>query len=279
MTGFLKIRVLDAPKKNKKIILIMGPANFLEDYHLSEMPKKLQYANFKRKVVDNEIEPELILKRYRTEFPNAKFSERSVQWVHDDDVHMLYDKDANQPRFIMSDTTRPLLIGSDNVVKKFNYKQDVWTPNQLPKLCGGALLSIFKHLKGWELLACRLVCKKWARLITNQSSLWRVRNLPPFVQNYWPAETSAFRRYVRHAFLNATDKQVIVYFFEKPELFHFICSLLTGRQRRHQLKRSKFRIRVGRYTIVKNKAELWCDECKKISVQLFLDAYRQYLIL
>lgn len=255
----------------------MGPTNFLEEYHLSELPKKLQYANFKRKIADDEIEPEFILKRYRTEFPNSKFSDERVQWVHDDDMHMLYDRDAEQPLFMVSETTRAIMIGDNNAVKKFNYKQDVWTPRSVPTLCSGALLSIFSHLKGWELLPCRLVCKQWARLITSQNALWTLPKLPDFVQNYWNSEVSLFRQYVRHMFLNASDKHVILYFFRKPRLFHFICCLLM--KKKAQMKRNKHRIRVGRFMIVKSKAELWCDESKKVSVQLFLDAYRQYLVL
>lgn len=255
----------------------MGPSNFLDDYRLSRLPKKLQYANFKRKVADDEIEPDVILKRYRTEFPNDKISTETIRWVHTEDTHMLYDVTLHKPRFIMSDSLRPIMIGEDNAVKKFDYKQETWTPNVLPALCNGALLSIFKHMKGWELVQCRLVCKKWARLIKEENSLWELKRSPPFVRKYWPGETSLFKRYVCQMFLNATDAQIIRFLYDKPQLFHFISCLYTGKHA--QMKRGKNRLRVARYMLVNHpeRPELRCDNTKKISVQLFLDAYRQYL--
>ncbi len=258
----------------------MGPSNFVDEYRLARLPKKLRYANFKRKVADDEVEPETILKRYRTEFPNEKIAEGSLEWVHSDDMHMLYDCESHKTRFIMSDTLRPIMIGDDESIKKFDYKLDPWTPNSLPDLCNGALVSIFKHLQGWHLLQCRLVCKQWAKLIREENSLWELPRLPKCTANYWPRETSLFRRYVCHMFLNAKDADIIRFLFQKPKLFHFICCLYTDQSGYHvQLKRGKNRLRVARYMLVNDakKLELRCDNTKKISVQLFMDAYRQYL--
>lgn len=252
--------------------------NYIDDYRLSKLPKKLKYANFKRKIEADEISPEKILKRYRYEFPNTVISSKDVQWQHDKDVHVLYDKKHKKPCFIMSDTMTPILV-NDTMVKKFNYKKDVWTPNNLPKLCSGALLSIFKHLPGWELSRFRLVSKEWNHLITNQKSHWKLPRLPAFVQRFWRHKNlSPFRIYIQSMFLGTTDSQVVNFFFKEPEFFRYICILLIGNTVQLKRSTSKTRIVVGRYSICKCRGVLLCDDTQVISVQLFLDAYRQSIL-
>jgi len=253
----------------------------IEEHHMSKMKKKIQLENFKRKIEDNEVPCEKILKKYRSTYPNTRLFEEKIEWKHDGDLHMLYDNEAKQPRFVISNTTEPILIppnGCTNV-KRFNYKKEQWVPNSTPALVPGAILSIFRHLNGWEILPCRLVCKKWREIATKEVALWKLNNVPRFARKLWP-NSSPFKIYVQHMFINAPDDKVVNFFFKEPAFFHHICQLLLGGGGHYQLKRSSngTKLIVGRFMIVKQSALLICDEKSRVSIQVFLEAYRQSLL-
>lgn len=235
----------------------------------------MKFANFKRKIANEEIPPEKILKRYRIEFPNAKIKAHLLEWRHCNDLHTLHDKHTNETRFLVSDKTRPLLICGDRI-KKYKYKDEAWIPDALPKLCSGSLLSIFRHLNGIDLLQCRLVCKEWNRLCTNHKSLWALPKLPDLTRGYWP-NYSPFRAYVKHMFLNCTDAAVVDFFFVNPAFFHYICTLWINDGKHHQLKFSAQRtwIIVDRFMLVKHGNQLFRDGGRVVEIQAFLKVYRK----
>lgn len=257
------------------LLLVMNFAT-VEEYQLGRMARKIQLANFKRKIRDGEISPEFIAKRYRIFYPNEG-NLQHLKWDYNasKDCHVL--SDSKQPRFILSKSTKALFVPPPGCrIREYHYEEEIWTPQSTPQLTPDALKSIFKHLPGWELVKCRLVCRKWCQVATDERSLWRIHSPPrslPHIQG------SPFRMYVQNMFINATDRQVIDFFFSHPQFFVYVCKLFVGSALRGKIVMTDNELSVHRFTALKEEAVLVCDRTRKISIQVFLDAHRQQLLI
>lgn len=253
----------------------------IEDYGREKMKKKICFANFKRKIQDDEIEPEVIAKRYRTVYPNGDIS-NNLKWQHpSSECHVLYDCYYQEPRLIVSDKSGAVFVppyGQQPVA--FPYKTEIWTPNSTPLLTPDALKCVFKHLYGWEIMTCRLVCKKWNQVATNTHSLWVMRNIPRIP--LFKTKLEPFRSFVRQMFINAKPNALTRFMFKKPALFVYICGLFLGNRStlRLNIDTGGSRMTVGRFTLMRKTNKLYIDgQTKEFSMQMFFDAYRQSLLL
>ena len=231
--------------------------------------------NLKRKIEEDPKEViDDVKKQYNVHYSPTKVKRLSVR--SDSTGICLYDDECQQARFVYPtvNNMKPMLIppiGSQRVVP---YDYSRIKLRTMPKLSREALISIFKHLPGWELLPLRLVCKQWAATITGTHSLWNIRisrcpdkwsGLPPF------------QMYVKHMFLHVANTRVIYDFFVRnPKFFSYICGLLMGHFDLGPLQIKKDEITIKGYTLHRENGLTYNQ--RWMSMNIFLEAYRQSII-
>lgn len=239
----------------------------MQDYQMKKLTRKRAFINLSRKLEDGEVPTAYIAKKYRTRYPNSNLCTDFLVWTRKDlGSYVLYDTRECAPRFIVSPDCKAVFVPptTDQKIKRFHYERKIWTPKKTPALTPDALKCVFKHLSGWDLLQCRLVCKQWHRIATNTRDLWKLQiNCKPNV-----------RSFIQHMFIGATDRQIIDHLFKHPLFFLYIARLIQGRYTRLD-KEGDQKLKAGRFMIVRKSGILVVDGIRQMSIQLFLDAYRQ----
>ena len=243
----------------------------IESVKFESVQDGIKLQNFKRQVEEN---PNAIIKsvkrQYRIHYSSTL---KSLTWKNDDDRVYLYDNDCQQVRLVYEPGLKPLLIppiGCKNIVQ-YNYCDEFRSP-KLPRLTIDAWRSIFKFVPGWELLAMRLVCKKWNKILVGTPTLWVIHptrfldswiNLPPI------------EAYIRHMFLGIKNVyQIYRFFLRQYKFFIYICGLMLGHFNLNPII-EKDKIQVGGYVLTKD--ELTCNGMR-MNIERFLDAYRQSIL-
>lgn len=259
----------------------MGTSNLFDEtlanFGRDKVCKKIQLANLKRKIHDREIPPEVIAKKYRVAYPNNVISSDLVWREPFPDCYVLFDVQYQTPRFVVSNSSNALLVpppGKKPV--KFRYKSSNWTPSSTPSLTGDALRSIFRHLHGWEIMNCRLVCREWNRVATNTHSLWTLKNVPRVVAWTTSSVRLPFRRYVQTLFLGIKPRHMAKILFKKPDLFVYICELFLGKTGSLRVRSNT--LRYGGFSLERKTARL-TFQSNLMELGLFLEAFRQRVCL
>ncbi len=234
----------------------------------------IRLCNFKRKIEES---PDDVIKdvkrQYSDLFPNVQL--KSLTWRKSSrgSIH-LFDSDCQQVRLLIHKSNKPQLIPPIGCTKTILYDYNVPWTMRIPNMSADPLKCIFKHLRGWELLELRKVCKLWDRIIVNTHSFWDLRisrnpdkwnNLPPF------------KMYIKHMFLNVNDEMVLVgFFFRFPDFFIYICGLIFGHQSINP-RISEGSIKVNGYELKKDEGKLYF-EGSVVDICTFLDGYRQSIL-
>ncbi len=235
----------------------------------------IRLCNFKRKIEESPDDVIADVKRqYGELFPNVQL--KNLRWRKSSrgSVH-LFDTDCQQVRFVSDKNDKPLLIPPIGCTRTnpYDYNSVQWEM-AIPKMTPDSMKCIFRHMKGWELLEMRKVCKGWNKIIVGTHSFWdlRISRNP----DKW-AHLSPFHLYLKHMFLNVVDEaQVVKFFFRFPDFFVYICGLIFGHTLVTPRISAEF-IKINGYELSRKDGKLYFSD-KIVSLCTFLDGYRQSIL-
>jgi hypothetical protein len=120
----------------------------------------------------------------------------------------------------------------------------------------------------------RLVCRKWNAVLKCTHSMWKL-NISR-TPDKWTG-LSPFHTYLKHMFLNVRDmSKVYDFFLKNHKFFVYIAGLLMGHFDLGPIVASRDELLVKGYRL--NRQSGLSYNGRQMSMDLFLDAYRQSII-
>ncbi len=250
--------------------------NCIERVQYDHVHDEMLLHNLKRKIEEDPTEVvEDVKRQYNVHYSPTKVRSLSVR--NDASGICLYDDECQQARFFYprDEGLRPMLIppiGSKNIVP-YNYTK-LQLGRLIPKMPKDALVCIFGHLAGWDLLPLRLVCRQWNMVLKGTHSLWKIHIAR--APDKWIG-LSPFHTYLKHLFLNVPSlPKLYDFFLRNPMFFKYICGLLMGHFELGPMLATRTELSIGGYRL--NQTSGLTYGGRWMNIEVFLDAYRQSVI-